>query len=73
MLKKYERSLNVYENKGTQDTMPEKNQTFMSKIRTFLFNRGLFCRKMQILNESLSDQFGFSRVSSCTMQPICEG
>ena len=24
MLNKYERSLNVYENKGAQDTMPEK-------------------------------------------------
>ena len=30
MLNKYVRSLNVYENKGTQDTMPERNQTFRS-------------------------------------------
>jgi hypothetical protein len=30
MLKKYVQSLNVYENKHTQDTMPEKNQRFMS-------------------------------------------
>ena len=30
MLKKYVRSLNVYENKGTQDTMPEKKGAFMS-------------------------------------------
>ena len=29
-VKKDERSLNVYENKGSQDTKPEKNQTFRS-------------------------------------------
>jgi hypothetical protein len=37
-INKYVRSRNVYENKRTQDTMPEENQTFRSNFSTFLFN-----------------------------------
>ena len=61
-------SLDSTENKGSQDTMPEKNQTYSSSVSTFTSNRALFCRKMQILNDSLAGPFGFSRISSCTMQ-----
>jgi len=55
MLKKHVQSLNVYENKHTQDTMPEKNQTFMSKFRTFLFNG------VPILQESVALRGQFVR------------
>ncbi len=61
----YVRSRNVYENKGTPDTMSERNRTFVSNFRAFLFNWCPFCRKVQILNDKLADQFGFSRASSC--------
>jgi hypothetical protein len=59
ILKKYVRSRNVYENKGTQDTMPEKKHTFRSQFSTFTPNRALFCRKLLPCNDELPDQFGF--------------
>ena len=64
VLQKYVRSRNLYENKGTPDTVPEKNRTFMYLIRTFSSNRGLFCRKLRLLKDSMPNQFGFSRYSS---------
>ena len=42
--------------------MPEKNQTFMSWIRTFLFNRCPFYTKLQILNDSSSGSSSFLRI-----------
>ncbi len=61
-VKKCVRSRNMYENKGTQDTMSENNQTFRPQFSTFTSNRTLFCRKLLLLDDGFSDQFGFLQV-----------
>ncbi len=65
-------SLDSTENKRSQDTMPEKNQTYSSSFSTFRSNRALFCRKLLLLDDSLSGQFDLLQVFSCMTRPICE-
>jgi len=52
MLRKYDRTLNVYENKESRDKMPDENSTFT-------LNGHEFCRKKRICDDNLTVQTGF--------------
>ena len=45
--------------------MPEYKQTYSSSFSTFTSNRHAVCRKLLLLDDRLSDQYGFSRICSC--------
>ena len=47
--KYYVRSRNVHENKGSQDIVPEKNQTFRSLFSTFYRNGSVFCTTLPFI------------------------
>jgi hypothetical protein len=53
ILIKCEQSQYVYEKKQIIDKMPEKNRTFMFKIRTFTSNRHERCRKPRLGDDNL--------------------
>ena len=52
--------------------MPEYKQTYSSSFSTFTSNLAPFCRKLLLLDDSLSDQFDFLQVFSWVIRPICE-
>ena len=55
--------------KDRKTQCPNKNRLLVLHFRHLRRIERSFCRKLLLLNDNLSDQFGFSRVPSCTVPP----